>query len=79
MFIGMKVKTSVALEQDTLLAVDQMSPGMSRSRVIEIAVTEYLDRRRKEQREARDLRILDEHADALNQEVEDVLSFQADL
>jgi metal-responsive CopG/Arc/MetJ family transcriptional regulator len=75
----MKVKTSVALEEATLRAVDQMSAGVSRSRIIETAVTEYLERRRRGDRESRDRRILDEQSEALNREVEDILSFQVDL
>ena len=77
--MSMKVKTSIALEEETLRAVDAMSGGVSRSRIIETAVREYLERRRREDRESRDRRILDAHSEALNREVEDVLSFQVDL
>jgi metal-responsive CopG/Arc/MetJ family transcriptional regulator len=75
----MKVKTSITLTEDTLRAVDEAA-GVegNRSRLIETAVLEYLDRRRRQTREARDRRILDAKADVLNREVEDVLAYQAD-
>ena len=51
----------------------------NRSRVIEMAVLEFLERRKRRLREARDLEILDAAADELNREVEDVLDYQAEL
>jgi metal-responsive CopG/Arc/MetJ family transcriptional regulator len=51
----------------------------NRSRLIEAAVVEYLERRQRARREARDLEILNRHAARLNREVADVLDFQADL
>jgi hypothetical protein len=47
--------------------------------LIEEAVVEFLERRRRLDREARDRRILDGRAEQLNREVEDVLAYQADL
>lgn len=72
----MKQKTSVTLSPETVRALDAL--GANRSRLIEEAVEEYLDRRRRERREARDLAILDAVADDLNREVTDVLDYQAD-
>ena len=79
-YIGsMRQKTSITLEPETLSAIDEVAGSESnRSRVIERAVMEYLERRRRTLREARDLAILDRCADALNQEVEDVLAYQAE-
>jgi metal-responsive CopG/Arc/MetJ family transcriptional regulator len=76
----MKVKTSITLTEDTLRAVDEAAGAEGkRSQLIETAVLEYLDRRRRQTREARDRRILDAKADALNREVEDVRAYQAEL
>lgn len=76
----MRLKTSITLAEETVRELDEVAGrGANRSRVIEEAVVEYLDRRRRERRDARDLEILDRNATALNREVEDVLSYQADL
>lgn len=80
MFCGMRLKTSITLAEETVRELDEVAGrGADRSRVIEEAVVEYLVRRRRERRDARDLEILDRNATALNREVEDVLSYQADL
>ena len=75
----MRVKTSVTIDQRVLRAIDKAtSRGRSRSRVIEEAAREFLLRRARAAREARDLEILNETAEALNREMEEVLAFQAD-
>lgn len=77
---SMKQKTSVTLSPETLRAVDELvDESTNRSRIIEQAVVEFIERRRRQQREARDLQILDAAADELNREVEDVLDYQAEL
>jgi len=79
-FSSMKQKTSITLSPEVLRAVDELAGESSnRSRIIEQAVVEFLERRRRAQREARDLAILDAAADELNDEVADVLDYQADL
>lgn len=78
-FLGMKQKTSVTLSPETLRALDALGgKSPNRSRVIEQAVSEFLARRRRERREARDLQILNNVADELSREVEDVLAYQVD-
>ena len=73
----MKVKTSVTLSPETLQMLDEFAaPGLNRSRLIERAVLEFVKRRRREEREAKDLEILNRSAEELNREVEDVLAFQ---
>lgn len=47
-------------------------------RIPEGAARKFPARRARAAREARDLRILNEAADALNREVEDVLAYQAE-
>jgi metal-responsive CopG/Arc/MetJ family transcriptional regulator len=76
----MRVKTSVTIEESVLRAIDKTtSRTRSRSRVIEDAAREFLARRARAARETRDLAILNESADALNREMEDVLTYQADV
>jgi predicted transcriptional regulator len=75
----MKVKTSITLSALTIKAVDELAgPGMARSRVIEQAVLEFVQRRRRQLREQQDLEILNRSADRLNREIEDVLAFQVE-
>jgi predicted transcriptional regulator len=75
----MKVKTSITLSASTIRAVDELAgPEMARSRVIEQAVLEFVERRRRQSREERDLKILNRAAERLNREIEDVLAFQVE-
>ena len=76
----MRVKTSVTIDERVLRAIDKATTRTrSRSRLIEDAAREYLARRGRAAREARDLAILNEIADELNGEIEDVLAYQADV
>ena len=76
----MRVKTSVTIDERVLRAIDKATTrNRSRSRVIEDAAREYLARRARATREARDLVILNEAADELNREMEDVLAYQGDV
>jgi metal-responsive CopG/Arc/MetJ family transcriptional regulator len=80
MFWGMRVKTSVTIDESVLRAIDKAtSRTRSRSRVIEEAAREFLARRARSAREARDLDILNAAADELNREMHEVLTFQADV
>jgi len=77
---GMRVKTSVTIDERVLRAIDKTtSRSRSRSRVLEEAARDFLARRARAAREARDLEILNESADALNREMDDVLAYQADV
>jgi len=74
----MRVKTSVTIDERVLRAIDRAtSRNRSRSRVIEDAAREFLARRARAAREARDLEIINDAADALNREMEDVLTYRA--
>jgi metal-responsive CopG/Arc/MetJ family transcriptional regulator len=76
----MRVKTSVTIDEGVLKAIDKTTTrSRSRSRVIEDAAREFLARRARAAREARDLAILNDSADALNREMEDVLAYQGDI
>jgi metal-responsive CopG/Arc/MetJ family transcriptional regulator len=80
MIRGMRIKTSVTIDERVLRAIDRTTTRTrSRSRVIEDAAREFLARRARAARESRDLAILNESADALNREMEDVLAYQADI
>lgn len=73
----MKAKTSITLSPATLRAVDELAkPRSNRSQVIEQAVVEFIERKRRERRDARDIAILNRVADELNAEVEDILAYQ---
>ena len=77
---SMRVKTSVTIDERVLRAIDKTTTRhRSRSRVIEDAAREFLARRSRAARETRDLGILNEAADDLNREMDDVLAFQADV
>ena len=80
MLVGMRVKTSVTIDERVLRAIDKATtPARSRSRLIEDAAREFLARRARSAREARDLAILNEAADGLNREMDDVLAYQAHI
>jgi hypothetical protein len=73
----MKVKTSITLSERALREVDRLAGKEgSRSAVIESAVLAYADQLRKSARRARDRQLLDQNADTLNAELNDLLDFQ---
>jgi metal-responsive CopG/Arc/MetJ family transcriptional regulator len=74
----MKLKTSLTLSEDLIAAIDRMSgPEVSRSAFIERILRDYVEGRAQARREARDIAALNRHAEALNAEMGDALSFQA--
>jgi metal-responsive CopG/Arc/MetJ family transcriptional regulator len=74
----MKVKTSVTLSEELVEKLDEMTDdGSNRSQMIERAVAEFIERERRQIRNVRDLEILNRSADELNQEIDDVLTYQA--
>jgi len=76
-FRSMKVKTSITLSPQTLRAIDDIADSStSRSQIVEQAVIEFIERHRRQHREARDLEILNGSAAVLNREVEDILLYQ---
>lgn len=77
MFRGMRIKTSMTLPQHTLDSLDELAAqGLSRSRVVEIAVADLLARHRRRERDRSDREILDARALELNQDVVDILGYQ---
>lgn len=76
----MKVKTSVTLSEELMRQIDALSSQYgTRSALIEQAVRTFLAAEAQHTRDAQDLEILNRHADTLNAEAEDVLSYQVDL
>lgn len=75
----MKVKTSITLSEETLEAVDELAAKVGgRSQVIETALREFLARRKRAARDARDLAVLNRDADRLNDEMSDILEYQVE-
>jgi len=72
----MKIKASITLSDDVLRAVDDLAASSSRSEVIEHALREFLAARARELRDARDVEIMNKHADAYNLETADLLTYQ---
>jgi len=72
----MKVKASITLSEEVLQAVDDLARSSSRSEVIEHALRDFLAARARRQRDARDVEIMNKHADAYNLETADLLSYQ---
>ena len=75
----MKIKTSITLSPRTVQEIDEIAgPESNRSRVIERAVREFVERHRRQSRDARDLEIINQRADDINESLEDLLKYQVD-
>ena len=73
----MRLKTSVTLDEETVAELDrEAGTTTNRSRLIETAILEFLDRRRRAARDARDLELINRSARELNDEMADVLDYQ---
>ena len=73
----MKTKTSITLSEDVVKAIDKLSGQYNnRSEFIELALRHYIAQLIRKQRNARDLEIINQRADHLNEEALDVLSYQ---
>lgn len=70
----MRVKTSITLPKELLRRLDEVDKN--RSALLERAAQAYLARLEREQRDERDLEIINRNADRLNREAEDVLEYQ---
>ncbi len=74
----MKEKTSITLSKDLLAKVDRVAGSrQSRSAFIESVLRKYLQGRQLAKIHARDLDLLNQAADRLNKEAEEVLEYQA--
>lgn len=76
----MKVRTSIMLSEETLFDLGKIFKGIkSRSQAIEKALREYIDKKKKELSDKREIRLINKYASIYNKEAEDVLEYQADL
>ena len=76
----MKIKTSITLSDNILNEIDKiLNNSGNRSIFIENAVKYYLQKKKKDKRNKKDLEIINNNSDLLNEEAEDVLSFQVNL
>ena len=76
----MKEKTSITLSKEVLTGIDRIAGSkQSRSAFIEAVLSKYLRERKKAQREARDLELINRHADELNRDALDGLEYQPPL
>ena len=76
----MKVKTSITISEELLKAIDQHAGiHKNRSDFIEKALWVFIAQVIRNERNAKDLEIINKRADKLNKEAEDVLGYQAVL
>jgi hypothetical protein len=74
---SMKVKTSITLSEDVLHALEEHAVAYkNRSDFIEAAVWAFIKQKIRDEQNARDLKILNRRAEALNKEANDVLAYQ---
>ena len=73
----MKTKTSITLDSRLLTEIEKhLIDFKSRSQFIEIATRFFIAHLERKQCEQRDLEIINQQADSLNEEAEDVLAYQ---
>ena len=70
----MRVKTSITLPEELLSRLDRVDKN--RSALLERAAEAYLARLEREQRDRRDVEIIDRNAARLNREALDALGYQ---
>ena len=76
----MKVETSITVDEDLLEAVDKLSgKDKNRSEFIEAAIGAYIAQISRQTQNSKDLEIINERADDLNEEALDVLDYQVAL
>ena len=76
----MKTKTSITLSIEILKAIDlYIGEYKSRSAFLETAARKFIGQLERKETEKRDLEIINHHADSLNAEAKDVLTYQVPL
>ena len=76
----MKTKTSVTISEDVLRMIDKNVKGeQNRSAFIETAVRAYFEVIKRHRRDQSDLGIINRLAEKMNEEANDVLSYQAEF
>jgi metal-responsive CopG/Arc/MetJ family transcriptional regulator len=69
-----RVKTSITLPADLIERLDRLDKN--RSALLERAALAYLAQRERQERDAKDIRIIDRNARRLNREAQDTLDYQ---
>jgi len=69
-----RVKTSITLPEELLNRIDRVDKN--RSALLERAAQAYLAKLEREERDRKDIEIINRHADRLNREAEDTLEYQ---
>lgn len=73
----MKIKTSITLSEDLLETVDELAVNYkNRSEFIETIIRKAIAQMIRDEQNARDQKIINEHAERLNAEAKDVLKYQ---
>lgn len=76
----MKVKTSITISEDKIDLINNLlAPQGNMSEFIEKAIVHYINHINLSKRDINDFNILNNNADRLNIEAEDVLSYQIDI
>ena len=75
---SMKVKTSVTLSEELLKAISAETDAQNRSAFIETAIWDYLDLRRKANRDRLEIDLINANAEGLNAEARDASDYQDD-
>ena len=75
----MKEKTSITLSSDLLAEVDRNSGSKTRSAYIEQVLREHFKAKVREAIHARDLELINAHADHLSRESQDLDQYQAPI
>ena len=72
----MKVKTSITLSEEIIAAIDRLTrKGGSRSETIERLLKQSFAAEARRARGRKDLKIINDNAETLNEEAEDVLTY----
>ncbi len=75
----MKVRTSITLSKDLIQELDKLlGQSRNRSAFVEQVLRDVLATRARQVDAAKELEILNRHADELNEEATDVLSYQVE-
>lgn len=76
----MKTKRSITISEDILMSIEQIAGKVnSSSEFIENILRKYLLERKAKEEQLRDLEIINNNSEYLNQEAEDVLEYQITL
>jgi len=76
----MKIKTSITLSDYLLKEIDNMVDDYgNRSKVIEEAIKEFIMHKNRQLRDLKDLELINSNVDFLNQEANDILSYQVKM